>query len=164
MTEETKQIAVALIGEPLVGKTELIRLLDMKAENTGIRIPLKTKKADIIFWEFQTSSINPEKLEIFARSFIQESKPFQRYVLIVSDSTMEDVNKIKYALQHLKRLFPDTRLAVVANKQDLESSLPKSRIETMTNLPTLEISTKDPQNRSRMVNFLSYLTGFDTGL
>ncbi|MFW9848265.1 MAG: hypothetical protein ACFFF4_03950 [Candidatus Thorarchaeota archaeon] len=164
MTEKTKQIAVALIGEPQVGKTELMRLLDVKAKRKGIRTSLKTKKADIVFWEFQTSSIKPEKLEIFARSFLQESKPFHRYLLMVSDSTLEDINQIKYGLQYLRNLFTDTRLAIIANKQDLESSLPKSRIEKMTNLPTLEISTLDPQNRSKLVNFLSYLTGFDIGL
>jgi signal recognition particle receptor subunit beta len=164
MKEETKKTAVAFIGEPLVGKTELIRLLTIREENTKNKTTLKTENAVFDFWEFQTSSINPEKLEIFARSFLQESKPFHRYLLIVSDSSMEDINQIKYALNYLRKLFTDTRLAIIANKQDLESSLPKSRIEKMVKLPTLEISTKDPQNRSRLVNFLSYLIGFDTGL
>lgn len=149
---------MAIIGEPQVGKTELIGLLNDKTESNGLATKLRSKDADFVFWEFQTSSSTPEKLEIFSRSFLQNSKPFHRYLLIVTDSTVDDVNRIKYSLRFLRALFPDTRFAIIANKQDLGGSLSKPHIEKMMNLPTLEISAIDFQNRSRLVNFLSYLT------
>ncbi|MFX0055360.1 MAG: hypothetical protein ACFFAX_10695 [Promethearchaeota archaeon] len=164
MTGPTREIAVAIIGEPQVGKTQLIQLLNDDAESSGITTKLKSKDFVFTFWELQTSSSAPEKLEIFARSFIQNSRPFHRYLLIVTDSTSEDVNRIKYSLRFLRESFPDTRFSIVANKQDLDGSLNKSRIETMTNLPTLEISAMNPENRIRLVNFLSYLIESDTGL
>jgi signal recognition particle receptor subunit beta len=149
---------MAVIGEPQVGKTGIIQLLNDKAESNGITTRLKSKNCVFVFWELQTSSFSPEKLEIFSRSFLQNSKPFHRYLLIVTDSTVEDVNRIKYSLRFLRESFPDTRLAVVANKQDLNGSLSRLRIEKMTSVPTLEISAIDYSNRSRLVNFLSYLT------
>jgi signal recognition particle receptor subunit beta len=164
LTDSAKDIAVAIIGEPQVGKTELIQLLNDKAEINGLTTKLKSKESAFVFWEFQTSSSAPEKLEIFSRSFLQNSKPFHRYLLIVTDSTVDDVNRIKYSLRFLRESFSDTRFAIIANKQDLDGSISKSRIEKMTNLPTLEISAIDPQNRSRLVNFLSYLTDSEIAL
>ncbi|MFW9886803.1 MAG: GTPase domain-containing protein [Candidatus Thorarchaeota archaeon] len=164
MTEPIREIAIAIIGEPQVGKTELIHLLNDKAESSGIATRLKSKDFDFAIWELQTSSSTPEKLEIFSRSFLRDSRPFYRYLLIVTDSTKEDVSHIKYSLRFLRESFPETRFAIVANKQDLDESLSKSHIEKMTNLPTLEISAIDPENRTRLVNFLSYLIGSYTGL
>jgi signal recognition particle receptor subunit beta len=164
LTRTTKKIAIAIIGEPQVGKTNLIRLLDKDAESRGTSTILKSSNTVFEFWELQTSSSKPENLEIFSRSFLQRSEPFNRYLLIVTDSTREDVNQIKYSLGFLRKSFPNTRLAIIANKQDMHESLSKTHIEKMTKLPTLEISTKDPQHRSRFVNFLSYLIGFDVGL
>ena len=155
---------MAIIGEPQVGKTELIQLLNDKAEVNGLTTKLRSNESVFAFWEFQTSSSAPEKLEIFSRSFLKNSKPFHRYLFVVTDSTLDDVNRIKYSLRFLRESFPDTRFAIIANKQDLDESLSKSRIEKMTNLPTLEISAINPENRSRLVNFLSYLANFDTGL
>jgi signal recognition particle receptor subunit beta len=164
LTEPVREIAIAIIGEPQVGKTELIHLLNDKAESNGIATRLKSNDFDFAIWELQTSSSAPEKLEIFSKSFLRNSRPFHRYLLIVTDSTREDVSHIKYSLRFLRESFPETRFAIVANKQDLDESLSKSHIEKMTNLPTLEISAIDPENRTRLVNFLSYLIGSYTGL
>ncbi|MFX1369901.1 MAG: Rab family GTPase [Promethearchaeota archaeon] len=164
MTEGKKDIALAVIGEPGVGKTSLIRLLNKEIEGADKPITINSKDAVYVFWELQTSSFEPQRLEIFARSFIMNSKPFHRYLLIVTDSTMEDVTRVKYSLGFLRESFPDTRFAIVANKQDKSDSLGKTQIEKMTRLPTLEISAADTQNRSRLVNFLSYLLGSDASL
>ncbi len=147
-----------------MGKTELIRLLNEEAQSRGTTTKIKSKNAIFEFWELQTSSFEPEKLAIFSQSFLQSSEPFHRYLLIVTDSSREDVNQITYALKFLRTSFPDTRIAIIANKQDQGNTLSKTHIEKMINLPTLEISATIPQNRSRLVNFLSYLLGFDVGL
>jgi signal recognition particle receptor subunit beta len=159
-----KEITLAIIGESKVGKTSIIRLLNGDSGDYGVRTVLESSEAVFIFWELQTSSFEPQRLEIFARSFIRNSKPFHRYLLIVTDSTREDVNRVRYSLRFLREAFPDTRFAIVANKQDLNDSLAKTHIEKLTKLPTLEISATDTQNQSRLINFLSYLIGFDVRL
>jgi signal recognition particle receptor subunit beta len=164
LAEPRKKIALAIIGHPKVGKTEIIRLLRKNSESQGLITKLKSSNSEFIFWEHQTSSVEPQRLEIFSRSFLQNSEPFHRYLLIVTDSKRESIDQVKYSLGFLRESFPDTRFAIVANKQDLEGSLGKSRIEKTTRYPTLAITATDPKNRPRLVNFLSYLVGFDVGL
>jgi len=135
MTRETRNIAIATIGKVGVGKTSIVHLLDEGAKSRGTTYVV---------------SVGGE--------------PFDRFLFIITDSTREDVNGIKYSLRHLRELFPDTRFAIIANKQDLADRLQAFRIEKMTNLPTLEISAIDTSHRSRLVNFISYLIGSDSGL
>ena len=164
LTETKRELALAIIGDPRVGKTSLIRLLNKEAGGVGTTTTINSTEANYIIWELQTSSFEPQRLEIFANSFVMNSKPFHRYLLIVTDSTNEDIDQVKYSLRFLRESFPDTRFAIVANKQDMNNSLNRSQIEKITKLPTLEISATDTGNRSRFVNFLSYLFGFDVRL
>ena len=84
--------------------------------------------------------------------------------MIVSDSSAEDVNQISYSMRFLRKQFPKTRFAIIANKQDLQERLNRTRIEKLTNLPTLELSATKREQRGRLVNFISYLTAKRTGL
>lgn len=162
--QEEKQIALALIGEPRVGKTTIVKLLDDEAKSRGTTYQIKTEDISYTVWELQTSSSEPQRLEVFATSFLKNSPPFNRFVVIVSDSSKEDVNKIKYSVNFLRQVFPNTRLVVIANKQDLEDRFSSRRIEKMTKLPTLELSAIDQSHRDRLLNFISYLIESDTGL
>lgn len=164
MTRETRNIAIATIGKVGVGKTSIVHLLDEGAKSRGTTYVVSVKDTVYTFWELQTSSYEPTKLEVFSSSFLRGGEPFDRFLFIITDSTREDVNGIKYSLRHLRELFPDTRFAIIANKQDLADRLQAFRIEKMTNLPTLEISAIDTSHRSRLVNFISYLIGSDSGL
>jgi signal recognition particle receptor subunit beta len=85
-------------------------------------------------------------------------------VIIVSDSSRNDVNKIIYSVKFLREKFPDSRLAIIANKQDMNNRLSKKRIEELTKLPTLELSAINQAHRERLINFLSYLIESDIGL
>ncbi len=164
MTGEIRTIAIATIGKVGVGKTSIVRLLDESARSRGTTHVVDAKDTVYTFWELQTSSYEPTKLEVFSSSFLRGTKPFERFLFIITDSTRENLNEVKYSLRFLRESFPDTRFAIIANKQDLPRRLPASRIEKMTNLPTLEISAIDTSHRSRLVNFISYLIGSDSGL
>ena len=61
-------------------------------------------------------------------------------------------------------MFTKTRLAIVANKQDLENRLTSQHIEKIIRLPTLEVSAINEAHRERLLNFISYLIDSDTGL
>ncbi len=159
-----KQISLALIGEPRVGKTTIVKLLDEDARSRGTTYQIETEDISYTIWELQTSSIEPQRLEVFATSFLKSSPTFNRFVIIVTDSAIEDVNKIKYSVKFLRRTFPYTRLAIIANKQDLEERISKRRIEKMTKLPTLELSAIKQFHRGRLVDFISYLIDDDSGL
>jgi signal recognition particle receptor subunit beta len=164
MTGEIRNIAIAIIGKVGVGKTSIVRLLDESVKSPGTTYVVSTKDTIYTFWELQTSSYEPTKLEVFSSSFLRGSAPFDRFLLITTDSTREDVDEIKYSLRFLRESFPDTRFAIIANKQDFADRLSASRIEKMTNLPTLETSAIDISQRNRLVNFISYLIGSDSGL
>ena len=162
--ENKKHISIAFIGDPRVGKTTIIKLLDEKIEGRGTTYQLSTEDIMYTIWELQTVSSEPEKLSIFSTSFLEQSLPYNRFVIIVSDSTQEDVSKITYSLKFLRQTFPNTRLAIIANKQDLENRMPAKQIERMNNVPTLELSAMDQTNRNRLLSFISYLIEADTGL
>jgi signal recognition particle receptor subunit beta len=162
--QNKKQISIAFIGESSVGKTSIVRLLDEDAENRGTTYQIETEDILYTIWELRTSSSEPQRLAVFATSFLNKSPEFYRYVIIVTDSSNEDVYRIKYSLRFLRGTFPDTRLAIIANKQDLDNRLSRRRIEKMTRLPTLELSAIEFSHRDRLLNFISYLIGSDTGL
>jgi GTPase SAR1 family protein len=162
--QNKKQISLALIGESSVGKTSIVSLLDDDAENRGTTYQIETEDILYTIWELRTSSSEPQRLAIFATSFLNKSAEFYRYVIIVTDSSNEDVYRIKYSLKFLRKTFPDTRLAIIANKQDLDDRFSSRRIEKMTRLPTLELSASDPNHRDRLLNFISYLIDSDSGL
>jgi len=161
--QNKEQIAIALIGEPKVGKTTIVRLLERDVKSRGTTYEIQTEDISYTIWELQTSSAEPQKLGVFSTSFLKQSQPFNRYVIIVSDSSIEDANKIKYSVEFLRSIFPDTRLAIIANKQDLKDRLSSRRIEKMTRLPVLELSAINRMHRERLINFLSYLLESDTG-
>lgn len=162
--EKKKHISLAFIGNSGVGKTTIIKLLNEKIEGRGSTYELSTEEIMYTIWEFQTASYEPEKLGIFSISFLEQSSPYNRFVIIVSDSTRDDVGKITYSLKFLRKTFPNTRLAIIANKQDLENRIPAKQIEQKNNVPTLDLSAKNQTNRNRLISFISYLIDSDTGL
>jgi GTPase SAR1 family protein len=163
VTNQRKHIAIALIGQPGVGKTSIVHLIDETLESRGTTFVIETHDIIYTIWELQTSSSEPERLAVFSASFLDESKAYSRYVLIVSDSSVEDINQISYSMRFLRKQFPKTRFAIIANKQDLQERLNRTRIEKMTNLPTLELSATEKAQRDRLVNFISYLIAKRTG-
>ncbi len=159
-----RQISLAFIGDAKVGKTTVIKMLDQNIESQGTTYHLDTKELAYTIWELQTSSHEPERLGVFSESFLKQSMPFNRFVIIVSDSSKNDVDKITYSVKFLRQKFPDSRLAIIANKQDMENRLSKIKIERLTKLPTLELSAINQAHRERFLNFLSYLIESDLGL
>ena len=162
--KKKRQISLAFIGDAEVGKTAVIKMLDQNIDSKGTTFQLNTKEIAYTIWELQTSSHEPQRLGVFAESFLKESIPFDRFVIIVSDSSKNDVNKIKYSVKFLRQKFPDSRLAIIANKQDMNDRLSKRKIERLIKLPTLELSAINQAHRERLLNFLSYLIESDTGL
>lgn len=162
--QKKKHMSLALIGDCKVGKTSVVRLIDGSVESQGTTYTLDTEDITYTIWELQTVSSEPQKLEVFSVSFLKQSQPFNRFVIIVSDSSKEDVDKIIYSIKFLRQTFPNTRLAIIANKQDLENRISHRHIEKRTKLPTLALSAIDQTHRERILNFISYLIESDTGL
>ncbi|TFG32456.1 hypothetical protein EU528_03430 [Candidatus Thorarchaeota archaeon] len=159
-----KHISLALIGDQKVGKTTIVNLLHKEFENQGTTYQLSTGDILYTIWELQTSSFEPARIEIFSKSFLEASQPYYRFVIIVSDSSRDDVDKIKISMKFLRQIFPNTRFAIIANKQDFENSFSSKQIEQMIKLPTLGLSAVDTTHRERLLNFIAYLIESDTGL
>ena len=54
--QKMRQISLALIGEPSVGKTSIIRLLDNSADSRGTTCQIETGDILYTLWELPTSS------------------------------------------------------------------------------------------------------------
>jgi signal recognition particle receptor subunit beta len=162
--QKMKHISLALIGDQKVGKTTIVKLLNKEIESQGTTYQLSTGDILYTIWELQTSSFEPARIEVFSKSFLEASHPYYRFVIIVSDSSKEDVNKISFSLNYLRQIFQKTRLALIANKQDLEGRLPSKHIEKMVKVPTLGLSAIKQSHRNRLLNFVAYLIEEDTGI
>ena len=75
MTNQRKHISIALIGQPEVGKTSVVHLIDETLESRGTTFVIETHDIIYTIWELQTSSYEPERLAVFSASFLDESKP-----------------------------------------------------------------------------------------
>ena len=149
-----RQIALALIGESRVGKTTIIKLLDENAESRGTSYQIETEDIVYTAWELQTSSSEPQRLAVFATSFLKNSPEFDRFVIIVSDSSKEDVNKIKYSLKFLRQTFPDTRFAIIANKQDVPGALSPSQVKSILGIETHGLTAINPTCKQTLFKIL----------
>jgi Ras-related protein Rab-1A len=71
-------------------------------------------------------------------------------VLLVSDSTLENVEKSKFFIEIIKKQTPQAHTAVIANKQDLENAIGSYQIEGILGLKTYPMIAIDSTNQKKM--------------
>jgi len=145
---------VSLVGFPGVGKTTITKLI--KEEEiptvhsptiTGDKAVIKIGKLVINILDFA----GQEQFSYLWKTFIKGSDA----VLIITDSTLENVDKSRFFIDLIRDEAPYAFAAIIGNKQDLPIALTVEQIEAQLGLKTYSMIAIDPKNRTRMIQIIS---------
>ena len=76
-------------------------------------------------------------------------------VLIISDSSLENIEKSKFFLELIGEEAPFAHVAVIGNKQDLPNSLSVEDIERIIGIKVYSMIAIDPGNREKMIKIIA---------
>lgn len=145
---------ISLIGFSGVGKTtitKLIRAEEIPMEHvptiTGEITTIKIGKLHFHLWDFA----GQEQFSYLWNNFIKGSDA----VLLITDSTLENVEKSKFFLELIREEAPQAQAAVIGNKQDLPNALAVGVIEQHLGLKTYSMVATDPANRDKMIQIIA---------
>ena len=145
---------ISLCGFSGVGKTTTTRLI--KAEEipmqhvptiTGDIATIKIGKLHFHLWDFA----GQEQFSYLWTNFIKGSDA----VLLITDSTIENVEKSKFFLELIKEQAEYAHTAIIANKQDLPDAMDPITIENMMGLKTYSMIANRAENRDKMIQIIA---------
>jgi len=145
---------ISLVGFSGVGKTTITRLI--RAEEipvkhiptiTGDIATVKIGKLHFHLWDFA----GQEQFSYLWNNFIKGSDA----VLLITDSSLENVEKSKFFLELVKDQAPHAHIAVIGNKQDLKGAEIPAHIERILGLKTYSMIAKEPENRDKMIQIIA---------
>ncbi|MFX1495382.1 MAG: ADP-ribosylation factor-like protein, partial [Promethearchaeota archaeon] len=108
---------------------------------------IKIGKLHFHLWDFA----GQEQFSYLWNNFIKGSDA----VLLITDSSLENVEKSKFFLELIKEQAPHAHTAVIGNKQDLQSAMKPDQIEKILGLKTYSMIAKDPVNRDKMITIIA---------
>jgi len=145
---------ISLVGFSGVGKTtttRLIRAEEIPTEHvptiSGEVSTIKIGKLQFLLWDFA----GQEQFSFLWNKFIRGSDG----ILIITDSTIENVDKSRFFLDLIKDETPNARVALIGNKQDLPNALPVTEIENILGTKAYKMVAIDPNNREKMINIIA---------
>ena len=145
---------ISLVGFSGVGKTTITKLI--KAEEipmkhvptiTGDIATIKIGKLHFHLWDFA----GQEQFSYLWTNFVKGSDA----VLLITDSSLENVEKSKFFLELIKEQSPYSHTAVIGNKQDLPESLKPAQIEKILSLKTYSMIANNSDNRNKMIQIIA---------
>lgn len=151
---------ISLVGFSGVGKTTITRLI--KAEEipthhiptiSGEVSSIKIGKLAFNLWDFA----GQEQFSFLWNKFIKGSDA----VLLISDSSLANVEKSKFFLDLIKEEAPYAHVAIIGNKQDLPDSIEVTRIEEMLGIKSYAMIATDPGNRNKMIQIIADILEMD---
>jgi len=145
---------ISLIGFSGVGKTTITKLFKAKEIHLE-HIPtinvevttIKLGKLSFYLWDF----VGQEQFSFLWNKFIKGSD----VVLLITDSTLENVIKSKYFLELIKEEAPHSYSAVIGNKQDLPNALKTEEIEKIMGIVTYSFIAIDTNNRDKLIRIIA---------
>ncbi|NVM35333.1 MAG: GTP-binding protein [Candidatus Lokiarchaeota archaeon] len=152
---------ISIVGFSGVGKTTTTKLI--KSEEipmqhiptiTGEVATIKIGKLHFFLWDFA----GQDQFDFLWEKFIRGSDA----VLLMTDSTLENLEKSKYFFELVNKVIPYARLAVIANKQDLPEAMKIEDIERLMGQKTYSMIAIDPNNRPKMILIIADLLDMDT--
>ncbi|MGV9198912.1 MAG: ADP-ribosylation factor-like protein, partial [Promethearchaeia archaeon] len=145
---------ITLIGFSGVGKTTITRLI--KAEEipmqhiptiTGDIATIKIGKLHFHLWD----NAGQEQFSYLWSKFLKGSDA----VLLITDSSLENVEKSKFFLELINESSPNAQVAVIGNKQDLPDAMEPENIERILGIKTYSMIATDPDNRDKMIQIIA---------
>ncbi len=152
---------ISLVGFSGVGKTTSTKLI-CATEIPSVHIPTITGKISTIkigklyfhLWDFA----GQEQFSYLWNDFILGSDA----VLIITDSTLENVEKSRFFIELIKQRAPYAHTAIIGNKQDLPDALNAKKIEEILGLKTYSMVAIDPDNRDKMIQIVADILEIST--
>lgn len=144
---------IALIGFSGVGKTTITRLI--RAEEipmkhiptiTGDVAAIKIGSLHMYLWDFA----GQEQFSFIWSKFVKGSDA----IILVVDSTEHNMNESKFFVDLIKKEAPKSRVAIVANKQDLPGAQTPEKIAEILGYRTYPLVAIDPNQRGSMLNIV----------
>ncbi|MFX1379105.1 MAG: ADP-ribosylation factor-like protein [Promethearchaeota archaeon] len=152
---------ISIIGFSGVGKTTTTKLI--KSEEipmqhiptiTGEVATIKIGKLHFYLWDFA----GQDQFDFLWEKFIKGSDA----VLLMTDSTLENLEKSRYFFELVNKVVPYARLAIIANKQDLPHAMKTEDIERLMGQKSYSFIAIDPNNRPKMIRIIADLLDMDT--
>jgi len=145
---------ISLVGFSGVGKTTTTKLI-CATEIPSVHIPTITGKISTVkigklyfhLWDFA----GQEQFSYLWNDFIIGSDA----ILIITDSTLENVEKSKFFIELVKEHAPYAHTAIIGNKQDLPNALSVEKIEGILGLKTYSMVAIEPDNREKMIQIIA---------
>jgi small GTP-binding protein len=145
---------ISLVGFSGVGKTTITRLIraeEIPTEHiptiTGDIATIKIGNLHFHLWDFA----GQEQFSFLWNNFIKGSDA----VLLITDSTLENVEKSKYFIELIGKEAPNAHTSVLGNKQDLPDALSIADIERILNMKAYSMVATDPDNRNKMITIIA---------
>ncbi|MFX0082101.1 MAG: ADP-ribosylation factor-like protein [Candidatus Hodarchaeota archaeon] len=154
---------ISIVGFSGVGKTTATRLI--KSEEipmqhiptiTGEVATIKIGKLHFFLWDFA----GQDEFDFLWEKFIMGSDS----VLLMTDSTLENLEKSKFFIELVYKAVPNARFAVIANKQDLPGAMKVEDIEKLMGKKTYGFVAIDPDNRPKMIRIIADLLEMDANV
>ncbi len=145
---------ISIIGFSGVGKTtikQLIKLDEIPLEHiptiSGDIATIKIGKLFFNLFDFA----GQDQFRYLWKSFIKGSDS----ILIVTDSTPQNIDQSKFFLELIEKEVPYARSAIIANKQDLSGAMTPEEIENILNLRTYPMIANRVENREKMIMIIA---------
>lgn len=148
-------VKVAILGFAGVGKTTTLHLLRGETlplvhdPTIGVsikKLPEEVENANIVLWDLAGQS----RFSILWAKMIANAQ----VVIIVTDSTLENVLRSKKLVTLVKDEVPDAKVIGIANKQDLPTALTPERVGQILAIPTYELVAIDISYRDRLIQII----------
>ena len=152
---------ISLVGFSGVGKTTITRLISAGLipdthipTITGKVSTIKIGKLVFHLWDFA----GQEQFSYLWSDFIYGSDA----VLLITDSSLENVEKSRYFVELIKEQTPNAHAAAIANKQDLENALSVEKIENILGIKAYSMIAIEANNRDKMIQIVADILQMNT--
>lgn len=152
---------ISIVGFSGVGKTtttQLIKSEEIPLQHiptiTGEVATIKIGKLSFFLWDFA----GQDQFDFLWEKFIRGSDA----VLLMTDSTLENLEKSRYFLELVNKAVPYARFAIIANKQDLPNAMKTGEIERLMGNKTYGFVAIETENRHKMIRIIADLLDMDT--